>query len=92
MSKFNPKFTREELAIQLCDDLLKKLSSLERMSDEAAKLTVEGVVDGLGGNTIAHPYEGIPDVLKSMQPHYCGGFEVGSTWGKIAREWQKAGA
>ena len=88
----NPKWSAsvppEELAVHFCDDLFKKFKQLQTFAPERVKAIVEGVVDGL--NDVSFPYPNdsrIPNYLKSMEPDYCSGHQVGSTWHKIASEW-----
>lgn len=58
------------------------------MPDDRAKDIAEGLVDGLKAVTFTYPNSpGIPDFLKSMDPNYVAGHEVGTTWRKIAKEW-----
>lgn len=78
----------EEMAIHMCGDLLKKFRQLDAMPEEKAKTIAEGIVDGLKDVSFPHPMgESIPNYLKSMEPDYCAGHQVGSTWRRIANEW-----
>lgn len=84
------KIPPKEMAVSLCDDLLKKLGQLRNMPPEKSGKILEGVVDGLMNHTIPHPYEGVPDFLKSMDADYVVGHGVGMTWQKVATEWRDA--
>lgn len=83
------KITKEEMALHLCGDLLKKFRQLGKMDQSQSKLIAEGLIDGLGGFVIPHPFHGIPPVRKSMEPNYCTGFNVGETWRRVAHEWEE---
>lgn len=77
----------EEMAVHMCGDLLQKFRQLDAMPEERAKAIAEGIVDGLKDVSFPHPIGGIPNYLKSMEPDYCAGHQVGSTWRRIANEW-----
>ena len=81
----------DEMAVSLCDDLLKKMGQLRNMQPEKSRKILEGVIDGLLNHTLPHPYEGVPGYLKSMDPDYVVGHGVGMTWQRVAREWREIG-
>ena len=84
------KITREQMAVELCNDLAKKFKILQTWDESKVTLAIEGIVDGLRGSSIPHPTEPtLPNFLKSMDPVYVAGFEVGETWARIAKEWGK---
>lgn len=80
--------TPEVLAMEMVTDLCKKFRQLDAMPPEQFTNIAEGLIDGLKDTTFPHP-SGlfIPDYLRSMEPNYCAGFSVGSTWRKIAQQW-----
>lgn len=86
------KISKPEMAVCLCDDLLKKIRLLDRMTPEQSKAILEGLVEGMAGYTLKHPTEQVPDFLRKMTPEYCSGHEVGMTWRKIAKEWEEIDA
>ena len=81
------KISKEEMAMELFHDLTKKFRQLSAMKEGRTEKIVEGLVDGLRNITFPYPIpnSGVPDYLKSMEPDYVAGFEVGSTWRKIAQ-------
>jgi hypothetical protein len=84
------KIPPAEMAVVLCDDLTKKFRQLANLPDARADEILAGLIAGLRDDVIPHPFEGIPPVRRSMDPDYCAGFDVGSTWRKIANEWPDA--
>lgn len=85
--KWTAKIPREEMALRLCDDLVKKLEILKASPAPRVDEISRGLVDGLLNNVTPHPMEGIPPVRNSMSPGYCAAFDVGATWSRIAGEW-----
>lgn len=82
------KITKEEMDLELYNDLIKKFRQLSSMKESKSEKILEGVIDGLRNITFPYPIpnSGVPDYLKSMEPDYVTGFEVGATWRKIAQE------
>ncbi len=88
MSTWTAKIPREQMAVKLMDDLSKKFRQLNAMPSDQYKQIAEGLVDGLMGTSFEYPNSPlIPDYLRSMDPNYCAGHQVGTTWRKIAKEW-----
>lgn len=69
---------------ELLDDLLKKFIQLANYPADRVDHIARGLVDGLRAVTFKHPTDNVPDYLRSMNPDYVAGHEVGSTWRKIA--------
>lgn len=85
---WSAKIPPQEMAIHMVGDLCKKFRQLDTIPPEKFEIIAQGLVDGLKGTTFVHPGSGsIPDYRRSMNPSYCAGFEVGSTWRRIALEW-----
>ena len=76
---------KAEIQNALIADLTKKFRQLDKFDEGRVDTIARGLVDGLRAVTFKHPMDGIPDYLRSMEPDYVAGHEVGSTWRKIAK-------
>jgi hypothetical protein len=86
--KWTATITPSEMAVHMVEDLCKKFRQINSFRDDQAALIAEGLVDGLKGVSFPHPAgEPVPNYLKSMDANYCAGYDVGSTWRRIAQEW-----
>ena len=78
----------EAMAMKVVSDLCKKFRQLDAMPPEKFAVIAQGLVDGLKATTFPYPGGGgVPNFRRSMDPNYCAGFDVGTSWRRIAKEW-----
>ena len=79
---------QEKMAVQICNDLVKKWGLIKGMDPKQRARVLAGLVDGLAGATVPHPHgDSVPPIRPAFDAPYEAGYDVAETWGKIAQQW-----